>query len=506
MRPLFEKPWARELALLEALSLGAIAAVPWFSSPDRRGSRSRGSDVLAFGAGAFLTCTAALAIAFATGTTVAGLRGLVSETLRFPSIFWAEPDLPSIGLVLPPLLALPIVAALHRNGGPRARFSIALMKAAAAVLVLVVGSSTQRCLAALPCLWLLALPVPAENEADPSRDRFVLALLAAAVSLQIFPVAGSQVNFSAFLFPVVALVALHDAGREIGRWRGVRRVFVGVGAAALLTLHPFYDRLPEWLAAYPRYVPLGLPGARSIRLPESFVAIQRWLAANLRANGATFFGMPGLHSLYLWTGEEPPVPFYSHVWMVHALPGQPAEIAAVIDSRPDLCVVRDRSLVDLWLRGRPMPDSPIVDAIERGFETAGRTGGYELLVRKGRKTDLVLSARRAAIPAQIARSHEDRLALSLSFPAMPGTRIARVAVCDPDQDRILFDTASGRAESALATASASGSALALPFALEERTDVLLLCPPGIAKHDPDRILVRAYDAAGSVAARLPLVR
>ena len=43
---------------------------------------------------------------------------------------------------------------------------------------------------------------------------------------------------------------------------------------------------------------------------------KRWLAANLRRNGATFFGAPGVHSFYLWAEEEPPVPSYWHMWML----------------------------------------------------------------------------------------------------------------------------------------------------------------------------------------------
>jgi hypothetical protein len=247
-----------------------------------------------------------------------------------------------------------------------------------------------------------------------------------------------------------------------------------------------------------RFVPLDLPGTAGIRLPEADVATQRWLAANLRANGRTFFGDPGLDSLYVWTGMEPPVPFYSHMWRVQTPIERQRPVAAAISGREDLCVVRNREIVETWLQGRRPEASPIADAIEEGFEVAGATRGYEILVRKGRPADLVLGARRVPVPPAIARNPEDRFALALAFPVSPGVRVARIEVVEPDPGRILFE--------GLPVVDADGRDVSFPVALDARRTLVLICPREIARHPPDTILVRALDERGAVAARLPLVR
>ena len=130
--------------------------------------------------------------------------------------------------------------------------------------------------------------------------------------------------------------------------------------------------------------------------------------------------------------------------------------------------------------------------IENGYEVAGETRGYEILVPRGRRADLVLSARRVPVPAAIARVPEERFALALAFPAMPGVRVARIEVCAPQSDRILFE--------GLPVVDAEGREVQLPFALEARLDVILVCPHAIAEHPPDTILIRARDEGGAVAA------
>lgn len=505
MSTLYGKTWVRELAWLEAASLGSVAAVAWFARPPAsRVPSVSGGQVAAFAGGAALSGLVALGIAFATGTTLPGLwTGLVLETVRVPSVFFAQANLPPLALVLPPLALTGLAAALHRDGaprGPRAALAIAALKCAAAIVVLVVDTKLHRCLGALPWFGLLALPTRSSD--GVLRDRWTLALLAVAVSLQVYPVAGSQMNFSAFLFPPVALVALHDGGRTLADvvrlpWR-LDRALAPAGALALVLGHPFYPLVPGWMADYRKYVPLDLPGAETIRLPEAFVATQHWLAANLRANGATFFGAPGLDSLYVWTGMEPPVPFYSHMWMVQTPIDRQRPVAAAISGRTDLCVVRNDEIVDTWLQGRPLAESPILDAIESGYEVAGSTRGYEILVPRGRRADLVLSARRVPVPTAIAHVPEERFALALAFPAMPGVRVARIEVCEPESDRILFE--------GLPVVDAEGRDVQMPFAPEARPTVILVCPHAIAEHPPDTILVRARDESGAVAARLPLVR
>ena len=129
-----------------------------------------------------------------------------------------------------------------------------------------------------------------------------------------------------------------------------------------------------------------------------------------------------------------------------------------------MCVVRNRGIVETWLQGRPLADSPILEAIESGYEVAGRTRGYELLLPRGRTPDLVLSARRVAIPAPIATVPEERFALALSFPAMPGAKVARIEVFEPEEESVLFE--------GLPVVEPDGREAGLPFAAALLSDMI----------------------------------
>ena len=54
---------------------------------------------------------------------------------------------------------------------------------------------------------------------------------------------------------------------------------------------------------------LGLPGATHLRLPDDQARTYRELAGYLKAESDTFVTVPGLNSLYLWTGKTPPSSF-----------------------------------------------------------------------------------------------------------------------------------------------------------------------------------------------------
>jgi hypothetical protein len=516
MRPRFDEPWVRALATIEAGSLAALALIPWFSTRRRPSGASTFRCALALAAASASVGVVAAGIALATGSTLRGLwSGLVVDTARFPLVYSLSPRLPSLALALAPLALVPVVAVLHREGRVRGRgagLAIAAMKGAAVVVVLLVAFAPHRLLMlALPWIWLLAVPVGKDDERGEA-GRWLLAFLAVAVSMQVYPVAGTQVNFSAFLLPPLALVGLRDAWiggarllrrGDLSLWRTpvrARARTVSLAAVLLAAIHPSNRTVLERLEIYRRSVPLGLPGTAGIRLPESDVAEQRWLAANLRANGTSFFGVPGVHSQYIWTGEEAPVPFYPHVWMLGVRADEETRLAEAIASRADLCVVRNERLADTWLQGRPMPESPIVDAIDDRFEVAARCRDYELLLPRGRKAELPLSAR------PVADASGRRAACRLSLPAIPGVRVKSFEICDPDADQILFDTSTNAAESKLEVADLHGRLLAGPIATDDPTEILVLGPKRLANIDPDRALVRVRDESRAVVARLVFPR
>ena len=57
------------------------------------------------------------------------------------------------------------------------------------------------------------------------------------------------------------------------------------------------------------------------------------------------------------------------------------QIVAGLSAMPGVCVVRDQAVVDFWAEGRPIPNRPLVEYINRSFRLEERFGDYELLVR-----------------------------------------------------------------------------------------------------------------------------
>jgi hypothetical protein len=92
--------------------------------------------------------------------------------------------------------------------------------------------------------------------------------------------------------------------------------------------------------------------------------------------------MPGMPSLYIWTGQNAPAFLYDSAWIYVLDAAQQQSIVDQIRSVPGMCVVRNQAVVDFWAEGRPVPSRPLVDFIDTNFVDAGSYGDYELLVRK----------------------------------------------------------------------------------------------------------------------------
>ena len=513
--------WARDFGVLEAASLAAVACIPWFvrASAAERGSAAR--EGLSFVAGALAVAALALGVALATGSTLPSLwRGLVVEAARVPGVLRVAPNLPPLAFVVPSLGVFLVVIALHRNGrirSPTAALAIAGIQIAAAVSVLAIDSTCEKLLYVLPYLWLFAVPVSTGDETKSPPRRTSLVFLAIAASLQVYPVAGSQGCFSVLLPLVVAIVGLYDASsalaailsrsKPIDLLQPIGNGLIVAGMAAMLAFSPFYRTLPGLIEQYKTVcVPLGLPGTESIRIPEREVAVANWLSANLKANGSTFVGMPGIHSQYIWTGEDPPVPFYSHMWMVQTPPDRQRELANAIATRTDLCVVRNDLVMQDWLHGRELGASPVLEAIQRDYRVVAATGDYQFMLRRGREPNLQLSACAAAVPPAALRDDRTQYAFRLSLPAEPGTRATRLAIHDPVPGRDMLGTDPSSPERELRLVDLDGRELQLPIPMDRSEELLVLAPSSLQGAPFERLFVRVYDEHGEVVARLPFVR
>lgn len=518
MRPLFPIPWVPDLAALETVSLAPFALMP--VAGRAQGEKSPlGRQVLAFASGGTLVVAIVVTIALAGGTTLEGLwRVLVLDTLRFPGMFVVAPEMPPRALLAIAVVVQAAVAVLYRGeilpDGSRGT-ALAILKLVSAAALLALYWSTRWLLAGLPFLWILSLP-PGEGD-DTGRAKpstWIIGLLVVAISLQAYPVAGSQLQLALFLVPALAVIGFHDA---LGVLRSLpaarRRILAGAAIASLAILvHPFYLGLPAVQREYAHgRIPLELPGAESLRLTEGEVTGFRWLVANLKTHGSTFFGVPGLHSLYGWAEQEPPVPFYANAWMLSTPLARQQELARIMASTPDLCVVRHPKLCEVWLGGRGFTGSPIARQVERDFEIAGTWGGYQLLLPNSKPADLILSAVQVPLPEETPASDRDRIALRLAIPALPerrGARLRRLELVQAGSGEALCDSRAAFRTQRMIPVDERGRELpdALPVDLASRRDLLVLCPPSPRMFGSGWRLIRCYDERNEVVARLALVR
>jgi hypothetical protein len=133
---------------------------------------------------------------------------------------------------------------------------------------------------------------------------------------------------------------------------------------------------------YEARVSLALPGAGLIRLDRETVTRYQRLVAALQKQPDTFFTMPGMYSLYFFTGREPPTTRNLTNWMYVFDDRTQSRIVAELEARRGLCVVVNAGLIGYWMQGRPLPPSPLVRYIEANFVTAYRSFDDEIRVRR----------------------------------------------------------------------------------------------------------------------------
>jgi len=238
---------------------------------------------------------------------------------------------------------------------------------------------------ATPFLWLmLVIPSGASVLVVPF-SRTLLCLAAILGTLQIIPTAGSQLELGTFPFLLVALICFHDASVTL---RGVlpsSRAFSRVFALAqiLLLLLPIVGIAESAQAAHKRftaYEPLPFLGASQMRLNQEEAAPYVSLVNFLKGNCDTFFGYPGVNSLYFWSGIGPPTPLNATHWTRLLSSIQQRSIVNALSMHPGACVFT----VDLKGSASTV-NSPLLQYIADDFREVDKIGGYELRVSKHRQ-------------------------------------------------------------------------------------------------------------------------
>ena len=161
-------------------------------------------------------------------------------------------------------------------------------------------------------LWLLIVDAPPMSE-PPYSNRLLLAVLCPLFSLQIFPIAGDQIDWAALLPITAAAVLVGDGINYIEREsvrkkipRLTRLVAGGTGAVLAILLFLFgggkaVQRYRQWRDAQP----VNLPGTHWLRLPPIETARLTVTVSGLSRNCRTVLTLPGMYSFSLWSGVKP---------------------------------------------------------------------------------------------------------------------------------------------------------------------------------------------------------
>ena len=390
--------WAASYATLVGLSALALVIVMFRSPPDRvQGNRA----LLWLVAGVTGVVIIVGAAVMATGTSLGALvDGAFLRPIRQPEAF----SLPFAMPLWAPVAAAASVGAAFLaawrprrstpNQGPVILAAVGRIVAGFLIWIALgtVGHVPGSPLSlALPLAWIIAIP-PSNGGVELALFvRFSLAALAILQGLHAYPVAGSQMAWSGMLLIPVGAICIADGwsvlrtrvGRVGVRRRLVAHAFVALPLIAFVAWLVLWSILPSvrnGFLAYDLGVQPQLPGASRLRIAPSQAQTYERLAETLQSRCSTFLSIPGLNSLYLFSGLEPPTYLNATAWMY--LFDAPTQARVVERSEPieGLCTVRSPALLDFWRQGRPVPPGPLVNFVFRDLERVERVDDYSVFV------------------------------------------------------------------------------------------------------------------------------
>lgn len=400
----FSEGWPRRYAVHVTAAALALVIVLRARRPVRRANEELGWLLGGFLVLGLVSCVTIVA----TGTSLDGLvQGLLRQPLRQSDAF-------TIPLVLDDriysldLIALGAAAAywyVSRRRGPEpgpgwlaltSLFSLGVGLAMALSIwgkgfPFDTGEFAGYQFALLGFAWVALMRPDADRRAGVSFPLPLLPLLAVPQALHAFPVAGSQTLYATFLLVPVGAICIANGARGLlaALPEGAeRQALVGVGvcvvavAGYLVVNSTLREPWEPTRGGYDANVSLQLPGSETIHLPEEEAERYEEISAAIDRNCASLIMLPGMNSFYLWTEIEPPTGYTATGWPTLFDDEHQRQVITDIDPIENLCLLRNLPYAAGWGNGT-IPEGPLVQYLEHGFEPIARWDDYELLRREG---------------------------------------------------------------------------------------------------------------------------
>jgi hypothetical protein len=251
---------------------------------------------------------------------------------------------------------------------------------------------TQGVVIGAPFLWVAMLD-PRGSSPETSFLRILIPALASLQFLHAYPMPGSQAVWGAFLLVVVGGICVADGAEELSlagmSWRPSFAGWSALAAipvvvfGAWLCLKPLRSEVRLARDNYDAGVSIDVPGARDIHVSEPQALQLEEITAGLRASCDTFLTLPGMNSLNIFSGEEPPVEMPGP-WPFFFTADEQRQIVDEVRTIPRFCVVYKPDLLAFWAgySDNDVPDRPLVRYVEEDFRPLHNYSGYYLMVRK----------------------------------------------------------------------------------------------------------------------------
>jgi Concanavalin A-like lectin/glucanases superfamily len=426
------KSWAGPLATVVALSLAAECLVLWLGKSGRYGL-ARPLNAAPAAITFAVISLVVIGIVLFQGTTFQSLLGgTITRPARMPALWYLELRLNSWTVPAAILGLLTAIAYLIYSGRAKNEETVRAIGTLGkliwgAVCVFLAyehqihfrgeGFREFTISFASPFAWLLLAP-DLRRDSNPF-PRTLLAIAAVFEVLLIYPVAGSQRDFSTLLFVPAAVVSLADglAGLRVLIARAIARCELSIRQTQrAMELHVAFLRHPRprnspalsatarpWIACllviifavtgYPRIssgngvrhaykrllVPTYLSGADRLRISFDDAGLYHWVVSNIEAHCGSLVTEPYYGSFHLWTGLPLLTGMNVTSWMQLLTPEEQQQIVDKLKIQAHPCVIYDPGSVTWWLRFKTQnPPPPLVRYIAEHFRTQLREHAFQL--------------------------------------------------------------------------------------------------------------------------------